>query len=90
MTVRLDTAPPPRAEQFIRGTIASASADSIDVATLVGLEPVPLPAGTPIEELIPVPGDDIAPGLRVNLGGNRTRRGFTLTGVVAMATEPAP
>ena len=90
VTVRLDTAPPPRAEQFIRGTIASASADSIDVATLVGLEPVPLPAGTPIEELIPVPGDDIAPGLRVNLGGNRTRRGFTLTGVVAMATEPAP
>ena len=90
VTVRIDTARPSRAEQFIRGTIASASTDSIEVTTILGVEPVPLPAGTPIEELIPVPGDEIAPGLRVNLGGNQTQRGFMLTGVVTMAAEPAP
>ena len=88
--VRIDTARPRPAEQFIRGTIASASPDSIDVATILGVEPVPLSRGTPIEELAPVPGDEIAPGLRVNLGGNQTQRGFVLSGVVAMAAEPAP
>ncbi len=90
VTVRIDTAPPRQAEQFIRGTIASASPDAIEVTTMLGVEPVPLPAGTPIEELMAVPGDEIAPGLRVNLGGNQTQRGFVLTGVVAMAAEPAP
>lgn len=90
VSVRIDTARPARAEQFIRGTIASASPDSIDVTTILGVEPAPLPAGTPIEDLIAVPGDQIAPGLRVNLGGNQTQRGFVLTGVVAMAAEPAP
>ncbi len=90
VTVRVDTARPPQAEQFIRGTIASASPDSNDVTTIVGVEPVPLPAGTAIEELVPVAGDKIAPGLRINLGGNQGRRGFVLTGVVAMGAESAP
>ena len=76
---------PPAAtpDTMLRGALATATTDFIEVSTAAGPQRLRVTPAVPVEELAPLT-TAIPEGAPVNVGGHRTESGFVLTGVVVL------
>lgn len=67
----------------VTGTVAGVEGGRLVLTTAGGTVTLPLPAGTPVDELVRA-ADGFAAGTRVNVGVESTQYGLVLTGLVAV------
>ena len=71
------------------GTVSTQDAGALEIATASGPQRFDLAPDTPIEDMIPLGEEpDVAEGVPVNVGGERTNNGYVLTGVVVVEGAP--
>jgi hypothetical protein len=72
----------------VGGTIASIAGGRIVIEAQAGPVELALPSGTPLEQLVPMTPDALAPGAQVNIGAERNETSTLLTGVVVVSGQP--
>ena len=81
----IDRSPPAAAQTIVSGAITRVADGRLVIEGEGGTTEVALPAGASVEELQTVAPAALVPGVRVNVGAERSDYGVALTGVVVVA-----